>query len=95
MFQPSWGFPLKEIELKERVLGKPTAYAITPMISLYGRMGYTNKADAMLQMMKDKGITRIPSIYNALMKCHSNDIIRVESLYKGMTDDGLKAYIVT
>jgi pentatricopeptide repeat protein len=98
LIQPSWKVLLeKEIELKEKVMiimwkrrVIPTAYSITPMISLYGRSGDTSKADALLEMMKDEGIKRIPSNYNALMKCHANDTSKVEKLFLEMKEDEIK-----
>jgi pentatricopeptide repeat protein len=105
LLQPSWGLPLnKEIELKERVLGImwesdrgviSTAYAITPMISLYRKVQKPDKADSMLKMTKEKGIKRNPTIYNALMKCHSSNITKIELLYTEMQEERNKPNVVT
>jgi hypothetical protein len=53
-----------------------------------------NKADAMLQTMKDKKIKRDISIYTALMKCHSSNTTKIELLYKEMKDEGIKDDVV-
>jgi pentatricopeptide repeat protein len=98
IIQPSWKIPLeKEIELKERVMRimkdrgvKPTASSITPMISLYDKVGDTSKADDLFKTMKEEGIERIPSNYNSLMICHANDTAKVEKLYLEMKEDGIQ-----
>jgi pentatricopeptide repeat protein len=103
VLQASWKIPPeKEIELKERVMKimkdsgvKPTASSITPMISLYDKVGDTSKAEALFEMMKDKGIKRIPSNYNSSMKCHANDTSKVEKLYLEMKEDGIKPDVYT
>jgi pentatricopeptide repeat protein len=98
VIQKNWFMPAeKEIELKERVMKimkdrgvKHTAFSITQMISLYDKVGDTSKADNLFKMMKEEGIKRIPSIYNALMKCHANYTSKVEKLYLEMKEDGIK-----
>jgi pentatricopeptide repeat protein len=92
----------KEIDLKEKVMQImwkrgviPDAYSITPLIFLYGKSGVAYKADALLEMMKEKGIERSPSIYSSLMKCHEKDIEKVAELYLFMNEDGIKPNVVT
>jgi pentatricopeptide repeat protein len=89
--------PKKEIEMKEKVMGIMrergvihNAFSITPMISLYGKVGDSDKADGLLRLMKENGIERNVSIYNSLMKCHLNDTVKVEDLHFKMTADGIK-----
>jgi pentatricopeptide repeat protein len=74
---------------------KHTAFSITPMISLYGKIGDTIKADALFEMMKREGIKRDPSIYNSLMKCHANDTSKVDDLFTQMKEDGIKPNVIT
>jgi pentatricopeptide repeat protein len=93
---------IKEIELKEKILGiieergmKPIAGMIVPFISLYGKSGDLNKADVMLQTMRDKGIDRSAAIYSSIMKCHERNLPKVESLLKDLIADGLKPDVIT
>jgi pentatricopeptide repeat protein len=74
---------------------KVTASSVVPMISLYGKVRRTDKADSMLKMMKDEGIKRNPTIYNALMKCHSSNITKIELLYTEMQEERNKPNVVT
>jgi pentatricopeptide repeat protein len=92
----------KEIELKEKVMKimkdrgvKPTASSITPMISLYDKVGDTSKADALFEMMIDEGIKRNVTTYNSLMKCHANDTSKVNDLFARMIKDGIKPTVYT
>jgi pentatricopeptide repeat protein len=103
LIQPSWKTPLeREIELKERVMTimkdcgvKHTAFSITPMISLYGKIGDTIKADALLEMMIDEGIKRDHTIYNSLMKCHGNNTPKIDQIFAWMKEDGIKPDVYT
>jgi pentatricopeptide repeat protein len=103
IIQTSWKIHLKEeIELKEKIMDimwkrgvKPTSSTITPMISFYGKVGDTSKADALLEMMKDKGIPRKVTIYSSLMNCHGNNTAKVDDLYLQMKKDGIKPNVIT
>jgi pentatricopeptide repeat protein len=103
LIQPSWKIPLEmEIELKETVMKimkdsgvKPTAFSITPMISLYAKVGDTSKADDLFKTMKEEGIKRNVTTYNSLMKCHENDTSKVDHLFARMIKDGIKPDVYT
>jgi pentatricopeptide repeat protein len=103
LIQKNWLMKVeREIELKEKVMKimkdrgvKHTAFSITPMISLYGKIGDTIKADALFEMMIEKGIKRIPSIYNALMKCHWNNKSKIDQIFAWMKEDGIKPDVYT
>jgi pentatricopeptide repeat protein len=103
LIQTSWKIHLKEeIELKEKIMDimwkrgvNPTSSTITPMISLYGKVGDTTKSVALLKMMKEKGIPRNPTIYTSLMKCHGNNTAKVDDLYLQMKKDGIKPNVFT
>jgi pentatricopeptide repeat protein len=98
VIQADFGVPVrKEIELKEEIMEimrergvTHTVFSITPMISLYGKVGDSDKADGLLHLMKENGIERNAAIYNSLMRCHWNDTVKVEDLHIQMIDDGVK-----
>jgi pentatricopeptide repeat protein len=88
---------IHEIELKEKIMEItrerdiiPDPYSITPMISLYGKVGDSEKADGLFVLMKERGIGRNVTIYNSLMKCHAGDLAKVADLYAIMIEDGIK-----
>jgi pentatricopeptide repeat protein len=92
----------KEIDLKEKVMQimcergvTPDAFSITPLISLYGKVGGFKQADDLLKMMKEKGIKRNPTIYTSLMKCHEKDTAKVSDLVSQMIEDGIMPNVVT
>jgi endo-1,4-beta-D-glucanase Y len=78
----------KEIEEKDEILAilrernvvfNPST-TIAPLISIYTRVGDTNKAEALQKMVENKEIRKI-DIYHSLMNDWGNDIGRVSKLF--------------
>jgi pentatricopeptide repeat protein len=103
VIQANWHLPSKrEIELKENVMDImkkrgviQTAFSITPMITLYGKVGDFYRADGLLCMMKKNRIKRSNSTYNSMMKSHLNNKAKVSDLCDQMTADRINPNVYT